>query len=538
LGHRHPIRKIVYITSIGSINMSVTIAAIGAISMALLVHYICRSLLFSPLARIPGPKSFALTKWRLASEDYQGTRTRKLHALHEEYGPVVRVGPNEVTFNSLSALRSIYGAGSGFERTKFYHMFSAYGRQNMFSFSAVKQHGERKKIFANAYAKSTILKGETAHMIETKVKKFIELLERERDNLSTDIFPMLHYFSLDNITEFVYGDFGETACLDGVEEDRALLRDIMATGSRKLSWLTVHHPKFTVWLYSKTGIMGCIARQFYPMQGPIPYTGIKLYAMNVFRLFSNASAEERTKHSSLISKLWKHHLSQKEGGLDDFDIASECADHLDGGIDTTSDTLMFAIWSLSRPEHRKFQKRLIDEVQSLSENDLNADGVPRAEVTDKLEYVSAVIKETLRLFAPLPASEPRSLPKDTTIDGYPIPAHTVVSISPYVLHRNADVFRDPRAFNPDRWLDSSQDVAQMKKFFWAFSSGARMCIGMHLAMAEMTTLLAALYRKYTTQIINDFDVISPGITSRFEVFYDEDCSGVREHECQIAFTPQ
>lgn len=46
-------------------------------------------------------------------------------------------------------------------------------------------------------------------------------------------------------------------------------------------------------------------------------------------------------------------------------------------------------------------------------------------------------------------------------------------------------------------------------------------------MAEMTTFLAALYRKYTTVPRDGFDVVSPGITSRFEVFYDESCSGIR-----------
>ncbi|KIM93826.1 hypothetical protein OIDMADRAFT_61096 [Oidiodendron maius Zn] len=516
--------------------MPVIIAAIATLGVAFLVYCICWSLFSNPLARIPVPKSFALTKWRLAYEDYKGTRTRKIHALHGQYGPVVRVGPNEVAFNSLSAMRAIYGAGSGFERTSFYHMFSTYGRMNMFSFNTVEQHAERKKLFANAYAKSTILRGENAHMIETKVGKYMQLLERE--GRAHDIFPTLHYFSLDNITEFIYGDFGKTACLDGVEKDRALLRDIINTGSRKLTWFTVHSPKFIVWLYSRTGIMGCIARQFYPMQKPIPYTSIKLHAMKACQGFSHASAGEKAQQSSLISKLWKHHRSEKDGGLDDLDIASECADQLDGGIDTTSDTLMFAIWSLSRPEHRRFQQKLIDEVRTLSEDELNAGGIPRAEAADKLPYVDAVIKETLRLFAPLPASEPRSLSKATTVDGYLIPARTVVSISPYTLHRNPKVFKDPLKFNPDRWLDPSQDLAQMKKFFWAFSSGGRMCIGMHIAMAEMSTLLAALYRNYTTEPREGFDVVSPGITSRFEVFYDEGCSGMREHECQIEFKSQ
>ena len=46
-------------------------------------------------------------------------------------------------------------------------------------------------------------------------------------------------------------------------------------------------------------------------------------------------------------------------------------------------------------------------------------------------------------------------------------------------------------------------------------------------MAEMTTLVSAIYRKYTTSTTGGFDNISPGITGRYEVFYDESCKGMR-----------
>lgn len=168
---------------------------------------------------------------------------------------------------------------------------------------------------------------------------------------------------------------------------------------------------------------------------------------------------------------------EKYNGMDDLDIAAECADHLLAGIDTTSDTLMFLIWSLSRPGHEEFQKKVIDEVQKMLLESLNSIGIPRAEASDKLAYVDAVIKETLRLYAPLPASEPRSLPSATTIDGYTIPPRSVVSMSPYTLHRNPDIFKDPLKFNPERWLEKSPEQTEMKKWFWAFCGG-RMCIGM------------------------------------------------------------
>jgi hypothetical protein len=456
--------------------MSLAVGAVAACVIAAFIHHLCFLLFFSPLSRIPGPRLFAWTGAKLAYEDYKGTRTRKIHSIHVEYGPVVRIGPNEVSFNSISALRTIYGAGSGFQRTGFYKMFEAYGRKNMFSFSTVKEHGERKKLFAHAYAKSVMIKGDNATMVEQKAKLYLELLEK--DGPTSEIFSTLHYFSIDNITEFLYGKYGKTSCLEGSKSDRELIEDIIDVSRRRLSWYSVHFPGFTKWLYAQNGILGCVTSQFYPMQKPTTYSGIRNHAMKACQKFGSAPDNEKINEKSLIARLWNQHASRKDGGLDDLDIASECADHLLAGIDTTSDTLMFLIWSLSRPQNTEFQKRLIEVVKNIPERDLNADGIPKTDACDKLPYVDAVIKETLRLYAPLPGSEPRSLPTATTIDGYSIPAGTTVSIAPYTLHRNPEVFVDPLKFNPDRWLESSADSVKMKQWFWAFSSGGRMCIGM------------------------------------------------------------
>jgi cytochrome P450 len=177
-----------------------------------------------------------------------------------------------------------------------------------------------------------------------------------------------------------------------------------------------------------------------------------------------------------VERLWLHHHTHKADGLDDLEVASECADHFLAGIDTTSDTLMFLIWSLSQPRNKPFQEKLIREVLSLSGESLNEYGFPKAEASDKCIYLMAVIKETLRLYAPLPMFEPRSCSANSIIDGYSIPAETVVGMAPFTLHRNPEVFKDPLTFNPDRWLVS--DTTEMNRWFWAFSSGGRMCIGL------------------------------------------------------------
>lgn len=324
---------------------------------------------------IPGPRLYALTQWRLAYDDWKGIRTRTIHQLHQKYGPVVRIAPNEISFNSLSALKAIYGAGSGFERTAFYRMFDAYGHQNLFTFAAPKDHGERKKLLNHAYSKSAIFKVSAAD-IEKKAGEYLDLLETEPGTAS-EIFRSLHYYSLDNITHFLYGkDLGATASLTASVTDRALLEDILDPARRKLSWFFTHFPRYTKWLMSRTGLLEKVVSYLglLPQAKPTVYTGIRRHALQAWEAFYAIPSEEKAKlrSSTIIGRLWENHVSLKESGLLDLEIASEAADHLLAGIDTTSDTLMFLIWALSLPKNMRFQEKLIEEVNSMTPAMLDA----------------------------------------------------------------------------------------------------------------------------------------------------------------------
>jgi len=118
--------------------------------------------------------------------------------------------------------------------------------------------------------------------------------------------------------------------------------------------------------------------------------------------------------------------------------------------------------------------------------------------------------ETLRLHSPIPGIEPRISPNiagGSTLGPYTnIPGGVRVSSMPYTLHRNTTVFPDPETFNPLRWLPShtSEDqLKEMHRWFWAFGSGGRMCIGSHLALQEIKLLVASIYSNWTTEIVND-----------------------------------
>ncbi|EPE10851.1 benzoate 4-monooxygenase cytochrome p450 [Ophiostoma piceae UAMH 11346] len=554
-------------------GFSIPVLAVGIFAYAF-YQFIYYPLWASPLSKIPGPRLFAISKWRLALEDWRGKRTLVIRDLHAQYGPVVRTGPSEVSFASLSALRTIYGAGSGFERTSFYRMFDVYGHQNLFTYASVRDHAQRKKLLAHAYAKSTVLRadGLANDLIARNVRSYLDILDSEnRDHSGSehDIFESLHWFSLDTITGFLYGySHGGTNALRGNKEDQRMLTDILDPARRKLSWVTVHIGKrYVQWLYSRTGLTERIvmALGLLPMTKPATYTAIRAHALQSYKQFETDT--ERADGSAAGSGHgkaaldWSTDLSilgvlhnQRLRSLADLKgkdsktivqglgLASELADHFLAGIDTTSDASMFAIWALSRPENAAYQQRLVKEVTETIDaipEALDSHGNPTSEASDRLPFLDAVLRETLRLYAPLPASEPRTMPnKDVMVDGFQIPAGTVVSMDPYTLHRNQDVFPQPLVFRPERWLGESPalgDPVEMKRWFWAFSSGARMCIGMHLAMAEMTMLLSAIYRTYDTRLNKKQGDASPGITSRFEVFSDDTSPRVLDHQCWIDF---
>ncbi|CZT25816.1 related to pisatin demethylase cytochrome P450 [Ramularia collo-cygni] len=512
----------------------------GAFLALAIYRFIIQPLYTHPLRSVPGPTFYALTRWRLAWEDLQSRRTRTIHALHRQYGSAVRIGPNEVHFNSLSALKKIYGPGSPFGRTSFYRMFDAYGEQNLFTFHSSKQHGERKKLLANVYSKSNILKGRASGLVSEKVQQYLDWIS-STEGKPEEIFKSLHYYSLDSITAFIYGPSdGGTSSMKGNASHQALLDDIINPSRRRLTWCAVHFPRLVKWLYTRTGLTARLVTPFLPMQKPTTYTGIRAHALAASqgakgtKFEKSAGDEEQT----ILGRLYHlQSLASQSKALTDLQIASECADHFLAGIDTTSDTLMFMLWALSRPQNSAFQQKLMEESLTIPAEDLDVHGNPTVEAADKLPYLNAVINETLRLYAPLPGSEARSADMDVVVDGYLIPAGSIVNMAPYSLHRNAAVFEDPLSWNPDRWLvKDAEKLAEMKRWFWPFSSGGRMCIGMHLATAEMA-VVPAIYRKYSTSIAPGFEAKSPGIVSRVEVFGDESFDETEEHTCWINFVP-
>lgn len=86
----------------------------------------------SPLWAAPGPLLSRFTPFMLRWNEFNANRTLYIHSLHLQYGPVVRIAPNEMSFSSYEAVKEIYGSkGSGYDKSTFYDLFTVFGRRQV-----------------------------------------------------------------------------------------------------------------------------------------------------------------------------------------------------------------------------------------------------------------------------------------------------------------------------------------------------------------------------------------------------------------------
>jgi cytochrome P450 len=147
-------------------------------------------------------------------------------------------------------------------------------------------------------------------------------------------------------------------------------------------------------------------------------------------------------------------------------IVAECLDHLAAGIDTTGDALCFLLYQLSLPENSDIQEKLARELH---------DG--RSIGFEELPYLDAIIMESLRLYPPIPMSQPRIVPRGgRVVDGLFLQEGMVVGAQAWSVHRLNAVFSDGETFWPERWLDT-ESRRELENVFFSFGMGSRGCTG-------------------------------------------------------------
>ncbi|XP_043922188.1 1,25-dihydroxyvitamin D(3) 24-hydroxylase, mitochondrial-like [Protopterus annectens] len=147
-----------------------------------------------------------------------------------------------------------------------------------------------------------------------------------------------------------------------------------------------------------------------------------------------------------------------------------------GGVETTANTLLWALFNLSR--NQNVQEKLNKEIQSVIPCGQGA----TAEMVRKMPYLKACLKESLRLTPTVPFTS-RTLDKETVVGGYLIPEKTIIMINFHPMHWNEDIFSDAKKFKPERWLEEKHKINPFA--FLPFGFGKRICIGRRLAELQL-----------------------------------------------------
>uniref|UniRef100_A0A0N4ZXQ8 Cytochrome P450 4V2 n=1 Tax=Parastrongyloides trichosuri TaxID=131310 RepID=A0A0N4ZXQ8_PARTI len=188
----------------------------------------------------------------------------------------------------------------------------------------------------------------------------------------------------------------------------------------------------------------------------------------------------------------------EEGNLNYQDICEEVDTFMFEGHDTTSSNLSWTIWCLSH--YPECQKKVIEEINEIFGN---SDRDVTFEDLSELKYLEMCIKESLRIFPSVPLFS-RLVEEDFTLEGFTIPKGSTVVISPLIVHRNKNVFKNPLIYNPDNFLP--ENVSKRNSYsFIPFSAGPRNCIGQKFALYEEKVVLAWLFRNFSITSNKPFD---------------------------------
>ena len=456
---------------------SLSLIGLCLLLLLLLYRYFLYPVYFSPLSKIPNAHFSApiLPLW-VWSKRRNSTGVRTFFSLHQKHGPVVRLGPNEISVNSADALRTVYIGG--FEKDRWYlDAFVNYGTPNLVTMLGHKQHSVQKRMVSNVYSKSYLqsssdLQTVSEHLIFDRFMPIMREIEKRSGNL--DVLDFTQGVGMDFTSAYLFGLSNST--------------DFMNDAAYRQHWIE-EYAKFKIQLpQDRAG--GEIERWCLSMSE----------AADRF-IHSEKVSDEPLATQPVVYRRLAQSLRESAQSDDPslnptiMTTASEMLDHLIAGHETSGITLTYLMYELSQRPH--LQDRLRSELLTLSppiaspESDETATGnpdrcLPSPRSIDALPLLNNILQETLRRYAAAPAQQPRvtpASPTGTTIEGYSnIPAGVRVSANPYSLHRNAAVFPDPLRWHPERWSASDEKKDEMKRWFWAFSSGGRMCLGSHFAL--------------------------------------------------------
>ncbi|KAI0487173.1 cytochrome P450 [Xylaria cf. heliscus] len=388
---------------------------------------------------------------------------RHVLRLHEKYGPVVRLGPSEVSFIDGAAWKDIYSLKRcrQIERDpKSFPSLTPNGsRFDLLTYSP-SDHAKYRKILNPSFSEKATKEYElTIHQdTDTFIKKLSSKLQGQHSKIN--LTQWLQWLTFDMVADVVFGEPFNCVTDERSHPCLALSMDLVSLSS------------FIVFVSWWTGLKNLL----------IKLSGVEGLFVNMVRFKCEKNSSSKSTRASIFSN-----LIQAGNPLNQPEIDGNLTALVIAGSETTGFILTATSYYLAtNPEcFRKAAEEVRSAFSSTAE--INDDDIR------KLPYLRATIEEALRM---TPA-EPNGLARRVVIDGIDIanqyiPKNTAIYVSQFAQNRHSSHFHLANEYHPERWLNDPKFQNDKLDLVQPFIMGVNVCIGRGLAWMEMRVILAKM----------------------------------------------
>lgn len=405
--------------------------------------------------------------------------------LHDVYGSIVRVAPDELSFIDPRAWKDIYLQKSFVRPQVWGSRPPGVEAHNVIS-APVADHARFRKVLQAAFSEKATREHEPTvqHYVGLLIARLNEAASDSKGNAVTvDLVQWLNFTTFD-----IIGDLGWGSSFGSLEGNS-------------------YHPWMKVVLHFKAVLMATALKYYPTIESLLMKITPKSAMADLEFALSTAheKVQERLSYESdrpdIIAHVIAHNKASPETGLSRGEIEANSMAIIVAGSETLTTVLAAAVYYLLKnPE--SFRTLADENNASFSSEDQIT-----AISTSSLPYLTAVINETLRMSPPLPDGLRREVPKGgAVIAGHSIPEGITVSVPCWSSFHSTSNFSSPDSFIPERWLKedsqgfSSQYKKDNKSAFLPFSTGPHNCLGQPLAWMEMRLILSRLIWNYQIRV--------------------------------------
>ncbi|RYP33768.1 hypothetical protein DL767_004635 [Monosporascus sp. MG133] len=423
--------------------------------------------LFHRLRRFPGPFAARLSNFYQASLYWRTYRLDlEVQKLHQIYGDIVRIGPNELSINDPKALHAIHSSSSPCTKGPWYNVLHPCIALNVIR--KHEYHAQRRKAWDRAFS-AKALRGYQPH-----VAYYTDLLLKQIQSRAGQPVNVADWFSF-----YAFDIMGSLS----YSESFGMLR----RGEKHPFMTTLHGSMKTIGLFSHLDWLLPIAK----------VTPILNREDKAFWRFLKDQTEKRIKVKPETPDVFSFLLDDYNARpnrtqQDRLNLYGDAYLITVAGSDTTSAALTFLLFELCL--HPDALRKLRDEVDSFYRE--------RGALTDyddlhKLKYLQACINETMRLHPAVPRGLQRMTPPEgLQVGDYFIPGNAIVQVPTHTMFTDERCFPRPEEFIPERWATRRDELVRDASVFVPFSIGVFNCVGKQLGLMEVRYVASQIVRRF------------------------------------------